>query len=376
MKKIAIILFVILCHLTPSVVSGESKPSTKKLSEINKEIEANKTRIREKKKTEKRVATKLGKLKRDLRAEKRRLSLSRRQLKQVKHKTTKTRKQIHEIDQKIGTQSEKLGSRLREIYKNKNLGFFDYMFSPKNYLTALDQSYYFDLVIKSDMVLISDIKNQQDIYSKKKKKLEQQEEKISKLNSNIRWRQKKLSRTTKGVAKNLKELRKEIKIFEARNATLIADSREIADLIRKQSRGERTYYGTGHFLKPSKGWLSSRFGRRRHPIFKRWITHTGIDIAAPKGREIRAADTGYILFSGWKKGYGNVTIIDHGYKQGKRLSSVYAHQWRRLIRKGQYVRRGDLIGYVGSTGYSTGPHLHFEIRENGNPTNPTKYMRI
>ena len=88
------------------------------------------------------------------------------------------------------------------------------------------------------------------------------------------------------------------------------------------------------------------------------------------------ANSGYILFSGSKKGYGNVTIINHGYKNGKKISSLYAHQWRMLVKKGQFVEKGSIIGYVGSTGYSTGPHLHFEIRENGKPVNPSQYLKL
>ena len=104
--------------------------------------------------------------------------------------------------------------------------------------------------------------------------------------------------------------------------------------------------------------------------------HYGMDFAAPRGYRIKAADSGYIIFSGKKRGYGNVTIINHGWKNGKKLSSLYAHQWRMIVRKGQFVKKGQLIGYVGSTGFSTGPHLHFEMRENGRPVNPSKFLRM
>ena len=71
-----------------------------------------------------------------------------------------------------------------------------------------------------------------------------------------------------------------------------------------------------------------------------------------------------------------VPIINHGWYKNKRISSLYAHQWKMIVRKGQMVKKGQLIGYVGSTGYSTGPHLHFEIRENGTPVNPSTYLRL
>jgi murein DD-endopeptidase MepM/ murein hydrolase activator NlpD len=113
--------------------------------------------------------------------------------------------------------------------------------------------------------------------------------------------------------------------------------------------------------------------KRFHPILKRYKAHLGIDYAAPIGRKIRATAPGKIIYKGRKGGYGKTIIIQHkgGYK------SLYAHQSRfsRYIKKNQYVKRGQLIGYVGSTGRSTGPHLHFGVYKNGRAINPAKIMR-
>ena len=126
--------------------------------------------------------------------------------------------------------------------------------------------------------------------------------------------------------------------------------------------------------------LSSRYGKRRHPILGYSKMHKGVDFAAPKGYKIRAADAGKIIVAGKKKryrGYGKVTVIDHGRrrKDGKRVSTLYAHQSRILIKVGDVVKKGDEIGWVGATGYATGPHLHFEMRLDGKPTNPMKFFK-
>ncbi|NBV41410.1 M23 family metallopeptidase, partial [bacterium] len=122
------------------------------------------------------------------------------------------------------------------------------------------------------------------------------------------------------------------------------------------------------------------FGYRIHPIFRRRIHHNGIDFAAPAGYRIRAAETGYVIVAGEKReyhGYGKVTVIDHGarHSDGKRISTVYAHQSRVLAKEGELVKQGEEIGWVGSTGYTTGPHLHFEVREDGVPVDPMRYLR-
>lgn len=127
---------------------------------------------------------------------------------------------------------------------------------------------------------------------------------------------------------------------------------------------------SGRFQLPAAGRLSSPFGYRVHPISGAGRLHAGQDIAAPSGSPIYAADTGVVASAGWRGGYGNAIVIDHG----GGLATLYAHQSRLGVSAGQQVTRGQLIGYVGTTGYSTGPHLHFEVRENGTPVNPAAYL--
>ena len=117
-----------------------------------------------------------------------------------------------------------------------------------------------------------------------------------------------------------------------------------------------------------------------HPIFRRRIHHNGVDFGAPSGARIRAAESGYVIVAGEKSeyhGYGRITVIDHGRRKsdGKRISSVYAHQSRIFVKAGDLVKQGDEIGAVGSTGYATGPHLHFEVREDGVPVDPMRYLQ-
>lgn len=121
---------------------------------------------------------------------------------------------------------------------------------------------------------------------------------------------------------------------------------------------------TGVFDKPSRGSVSSRFGQR-------WSRqHTGIDIAAPKGTPNKAADGGTVTFAGWDGNYGKLIIINHG----NGLTTYYAHNDTIKVEKGQKVAKGDVIGTAGTTGNVTGPHLHFEVRKNGTPVDPSKYV--
>lgn len=124
--------------------------------------------------------------------------------------------------------------------------------------------------------------------------------------------------------------------------------------------------GSKDMLWPTDGYVTSGFGYRKHPILKTRRLHAGIDIPAPTGQPIYAAGDGTVVVSGTYGGYGKAIVIDHG----EGLSTVYAHQSRLGVGVGDDVLAGDTIGYVGSTGFSTGPHLHFELRLGGSPTNP------
>ena len=121
---------------------------------------------------------------------------------------------------------------------------------------------------------------------------------------------------------------------------------------------------------PVRGRLSSRYGMRYHPILHRTKLHTGDDLAAAYGTPFRAARGGRVIYAGWKTAYGNTVIVDNG----NGTSTLYGHASRLDVQTGQMVKQGQTIGNVGSTGFSTGPHLHFEVRKNGKPVDPTRYL--
>lgn len=116
--------------------------------------------------------------------------------------------------------------------------------------------------------------------------------------------------------------------------------------------------------------ISSNFGRRLHPIHRSWRSHNGVDFAAPRGTPVKAASDGTVTLVGQQRGYGNIVVIQHR----DRHSTAYAHLngFARGLRKGDRVRQGDLVGYVGSTGWATGPHLHYEIRVDNVAQDPMK----
>jgi murein DD-endopeptidase MepM/ murein hydrolase activator NlpD len=120
------------------------------------------------------------------------------------------------------------------------------------------------------------------------------------------------------------------------------------------------------------GVVTSKFGFRRHPITGRRSMHMGIDIAAKRGTEIVAMADGLVIFSGRKSGYGNIVELRHP----NGLETRYAHNERNLVREGDLIKKGQVIAKLGSTGRSTGPHVHFEVRKNGEAVNPMRYLDL
>jgi murein DD-endopeptidase MepM/ murein hydrolase activator NlpD len=160
--------------------------------------------------------------------------------------------------------------------------------------------------------------------------------------------------------------------FQTQIAALQAESSAITLLLQGLQTGQVAIpAGSGRLALPIPGArITSTFGPRMHPIFHEVRMHTGVDFGAAAGTPIRAAADGVVLYAGPRGGYGNATIIDHGAS----LATLTAHQSAIYVTVGQRVKRGQVIGAVGCTGFCTGPHLHFEVRVNGTPVDPMPYI--
>jgi murein DD-endopeptidase MepM/ murein hydrolase activator NlpD len=228
-------------------------------------------------------------------------------------------------------------------------------------------------------------RNRQLIYQQQRQ-FAQQRQNIARVTEVIGSQKMQLSDLTGGQKNLVDKIKTERQAAEQVVAQLEADNASIAAMIqrimaqrraqelaarRANPRWVRPFMGTGRFMWPVAGVITSPFGARMHPILGRYTNHHGIDFGAPMGAPIYAPDNGEVIYAGWYGGYGKVVIIDHGGD----ITTLFGHTSRYEVEAGARVRKGQVIAYVGSTGMSTGPHLHFEVRRNGAAINPMAFLR-
>ncbi len=362
-----------------SQLHAQLKTSYDKINDIQAKIDANNKKILPKKVMKKREERTLGVISRELKYIELELQQTKGQLARAKKNELQTKEQLQVLEKKYKAKEASFEERLVEIYQMKNLGFLEFLFSGKDIVNYVDSTYYFDRIIKKDINLIEDIQDEYEILQQKRTRLRNQTKKIDKLKKDIAKKENVLKSKKYKQNKVVRSLATQIASIERQNKELEIASNSLTSLIRKKGQGKSVYHATGSFIRPVKHWMSSKYGYRIHPISKRRRKHNGVDFAAPRGTRIRASNSGYVIVAGQKqryKGYGKIVVIDHGKRPDNKLvSTFYAHQSRILVKEGDFVTKGQEIGWVGSTGYSTGPHLHFELRVNGVPVNPMSYIK-
>ena len=267
--------------------------------------------------------------------------------------------------------------RIRQVYKHQRTGMFELILSARDVNSLMDMFYFEKIIIKDDYKRMQEVKAKADQIVRLKAQVEEQRRLAEASIRNINNQRETIQSSIAENKTMIESLQKDKSYYERTERELARQSASIqsmiANLSKKTGQSQVKVSSTG-FIWPIRGPITSPFGYRIHPIFKSRIFHSGIDIGGPNGGAIKASNDGRVIFSGWYGGYGKVVILDHGVINGQPITTLYAHMSSILVSNGQNVTKGQTIGREGSTGYSTGPHCHFEVRVNGKPTNPLSYI--
>ena len=344
-----------------------------KQTEIEKAQDKAKSQIKNLQFTEEQMKQKLNELASQISVSKIALSQKDSAYLEAKASVEAAEKELLAKQKELENRQDALRKRVRGIYEEGNFRYLDILFQAADLSDLITKLEYFEKLIQNDQKLLESIKVEKDKVIQKTEALKEKRDLAEKT------RQEAVAAKSALESKKLEEQNSLAEVTQAQDELftqidkLEKDSNALEQKIR-QLQAERTGGVVGsisYWPLPDYHTISSPYGWRIHPITKAKSLHSGADIPAPNGTSIYAAGTGTVIYSGWYGAYGNTVIVDHG----KGISSMYPHQSKIAVSNGQNLNAGELVGYVGSTGWSTGPHLHLEIRENGSPVDPLKYFR-
>jgi murein DD-endopeptidase MepM/ murein hydrolase activator NlpD len=262
-------------------------------------------------------------------------------------------------------------ARLRFMQRQQSSRGWAVLLQSRNLNEFLDRRWQLQRLYQADRQILASLKTAADAIDQQHQRIEDQKNQIALLTAQLQAQQSQYQAQAETQQQLIDRLRQDRGALEAAETRLETDSANLAVLIRQRlavaAQGIR---GTGKFAYPSDGRLTSSFGMRVHPILGYRRFHAGVDFGGGYGSPIRAADAGTVIYAGWYGGYGKAVIIAHG----GNLTTLYGHASALYVSEGQTVERGQPIAAIGSTGFSTGPHLHFEVREAGVPIDPLPFL--
>jgi murein DD-endopeptidase MepM/ murein hydrolase activator NlpD len=277
---------------------------------------------------------------------------------------------LQTVTSRLTMHEQLMGTRVRAFYERGPVGYLDVLLGAGDLRDFLTRSYLITRVIEEDLALYHEVAAERQQREDVRASLVAHQEQLFSTQEEWAARRAETSRLAEERRRLLERVRIERQAQEAAIRELEAESARITEIIRRSARAGRLgpilTLRKGALLWPVPGRISSGYGWRIHPIFRTREFHTGIDIAAPYATPIQAAQEGIVIYNGWMKGYGMLVILDHG----GGLTTTYSHLSAALVRVGDHVARGTIIARIGSTGWSTGPHLFFEVREDGQPVDP------
>ena len=384
----ALLSGVVLCG-TPAYIMAEDEDLTNQLDSIQQQVNQQNAAKADAETVIGSVSEQLRQIEGQLRQATAELGSIKDQRVAVENDITLNERQLAEAQKRLEGRESVFYKRVRDIYINGRLSYLDVVIGSKDFSDFANRLEVLKRIIDSDITLINEIKKERAEIEAHKQKLEADRAKLVELEKAALAKQAEIEQ---------KKAERNVVLQKAQNdrATamqaieeLNASSAQVSAMLKErqaaraaaaaaaaaqssggQGASDNWVQGTGQLGWPVSGEITSPYGYRVHPIWGTTIYHSGIDIGVDEGTPVHAADGGVVVWSGWMGGYGYAVVIDHG----NGLSTLYGHNSELAVDEGQSVAKGQVISYAGSTGNSTGPHVHFEVRVNGDPVDPMGYL--
>jgi murein DD-endopeptidase MepM/ murein hydrolase activator NlpD len=347
----------------------------RELVNVRKKLKISQKKLEEANRQEQELADELGITEGLLDEFSERLREIRTELSLAKSRHEVVRRQVRESRDRLQKKRRALGHRLREIELEGNASYLQVLLHAKSFTQFLVNGEYLQRVVDSQKKLIAAVQHEREILEQRREAAQRTVNEIRALEDDFREKVSDLGKIQDKQAELLARLQFHRKKLENYVSGLEHITQEMENKLQTIIRSRSTALGpiipgTGRFIYPVSGPITSPFGYRVHPVMGTTRFHSGLDFGVDQGTPIRCADNGVVIHADWYGGYGNCVIVQHS----NDLSTLYAHQSELLVKQGDTIMQGQPVGRVGSTGMSTGPHLHFEVRQSGTPVDPLGYL--
>ena len=373
------IALVSLCLFSSSVLASKVEDLQDQKKEIDSQIKDKQSDLEDNKNAQSQAQAQLDSINSSLDAVQSEITRLYGELAVAEENLAKQQEEYDRIKAELEQSQAELQTRVCAIYKNGDISYLDVLFSSENIQDFISGFIFLSKIVEQDQKIIDSIQENKALAEEKLNELERTRNEILALQQQKEAEEAEYAKQAEAKVALLDQLESEQAALEKEIDEMAAQSNSIASEINSyfsslsMADPGYTYTGSGVFTWPLSisGTLTSNYGYRIHPISGQRKMHTGIDLAAPAGTPVLAAESGtVILVKNLSTGYGHYVIISHG----SNIATLYAHMSSINVSVGQTVSRGQQIGGVGTTGSSTGNHLHFEVRVNGSHVSPWGYI--
>ncbi len=370
----------------PTGVEAASKEE-EQLNSVRNRIDQTRDKLTQKRQQEKSSLQDLQATEQELEAAQNKLVRIERELRATTSRVAELQRQLalaqanlRDAEKDLSGHYGRFSRRLRAIYEAGPLDYLEIVFTANSFSDLVVRVELMQRLIASDVQLFNQVQDykarveaEKERIQRTKKELEERQKEIASLQREAAAEANRVKAKVQAREAVLRKIVSERKAYEAALDEEEAEARRLESFIRgQQKRGSSTSQATAkNMIWPVRGKITSEFGWRVHPILRTKRYHSGLDIAVPFGTPVVAAAGGTVILSGWVGGYGKTVILDHG----GGISTLYGHNQTLLVKEGDTVRAGATIAKAGSTGLSTGPHVHFEVRQNGEAVDPLPWLR-
>jgi murein DD-endopeptidase MepM/ murein hydrolase activator NlpD len=317
--------------------------------------------------------SRLDALKRNVRVTDAQIKDNEKKIRQAKAQLQTLNTKLQELEYDLNKKRDATSARLRYLQRQQLQRWWVTLLSSRDLNQFADRRRQIERIYNSDRKLLGDLTQKSTQVEKQRNQATAQNNEVELLTQKLKYQKANIEAEAVAQQNTIDRLKSDRQSLTQAEDRLAEDSRRLSQIILAKVQpysGLVLPAGSGQLMYPTIGPVTSNFGWRTHPILGTERFHAGIDFGADYGSLIYASARGRVIYADWYGGYGNSVIIDHG----NGMTTLYAHCSELYVRDGDIVEKGQPISAVGSTGFSTGPHLHFELRANGEPIDPAAYL--